>query len=226
VNQAGQVVGWMGTSISSDAHAFIWEQGQVTDLGPIPGGFTSEARAINGLQEVVGVGRITDPGSGKLAVRAFFWAQGTMMNLGTLPGQLLSAARDLNDAGLVVGTAWEGGLGQTGFVWYDGDMVDLNTLIPPEGGVSVKIPYGINNAGQIACYGNDQENDVVTVLLTPVESPPGDLTCDGSISVDDFWLLLDAWGPCPADGGCPADLNGNGTVNVVDFLILLANWTG
>jgi hypothetical protein len=59
---------------------------------------------------------------------------------------------------------------------------------------------------------------------TPIEAPLGDLNCDGSVSEDDFWLLLDAWGPCPSEVSCPGDLDGNGAVDVVDFLLMLANW--
>ncbi|MHC4804624.1 MAG: hypothetical protein ACYTFF_21335 [Planctomycetota bacterium] len=37
--------------------------------------------------------------------------------------------------------------------------------------------------------------------------------------------MLAAWGPCPAPPDpCPADLDGDGSVGITDFLILLANW--
>ncbi len=55
----------------------------------------------------------------------------------------------------------------------------------------------------------------------------GDLNLDNMIGIEDFLLLLGCWGPI--DGGDPvcvfADGNGNGEVDVVDFLTLLANWT-
>jgi hypothetical protein len=38
----------------------------------------------------------------------------------------------------------------------------------------------------------------------------------------DILEVLAAWGPCP---GCPADLNGDGDVNVLDLLDVLAHWT-
>jgi len=38
-------------------------------------------------------------------------------------------------------------------------------------------------------------------------------------------ILLSHWGPCiPKEGSCEADLNGDGTVNVSDLLLLLAQW--
>ncbi len=50
---------------------------------------------------------------------------------------------------------------------------------------------------------------------------PGDLDCDGTISVTDLLDLLTAWGPC---AGCPADLDGDGSVGIIDFLTLLRAW--
>jgi subtilisin family serine protease len=52
----------------------------------------------------------------------------------------------------------------------------------------------------------------------------GDLDLDGIVGVDDFLLLLAAWGPCPIDGACLADLNADGSVGVIDFLTLIAGW--
>jgi hypothetical protein len=53
-----------------------------------------------------------------------------------------------------------------------------------------------------------------------------DLNGDGSVSVNDFLLLLSAWGDCPdpCPPSCPADFDGNRTVGVTDFLVLLAKW--
>jgi len=53
---------------------------------------------------------------------------------------------------------------------------------------------------------------------------PGDLDGDGVVGVNDFLILLGAWGPCGDCGNCAADLDGDCTVGVTDFLILLANW--
>jgi len=54
---------------------------------------------------------------------------------------------------------------------------------------------------------------------------PADLDGDGTVGINDFLLLLAAWGPCPGPPDpCPADLDGDGTVGITDFLDLLANW--
>jgi probable HAF family extracellular repeat protein len=223
VNEAGEVVGWMGTGPLLDERAYIWHDGRVTELGPVPGGFTSVARAISNAGQVVGSGLVIDPKSGGEFPRAFHWVAGQMTNLGLLPGFTRSAALDVADDGLVIGRLW-GGIGNTGFVWYAGLMVDLNALIPPDAGLEILIAHSINNAGQVACDGWDQAAHRIGILLTPAEAPLGDLDCDGSVSGDDFRLLLDAWGSCPADSGCPADLDHDGAVGIVDLLALLQNW--
>ncbi len=54
--------------------------------------------------------------------------------------------------------------------------------------------------------------------------PVGDLDGDGVVGIQDFLMLLAAWGPCPPAGACPADLDGDGVVGIADLLALLANW--
>ncbi|MHC4981264.1 MAG: hypothetical protein ACYTGT_19950, partial [Planctomycetota bacterium] len=51
-----------------------------------------------------------------------------------------------------------------------------------------------------------------------------DLNGDGSVGVNDFLILLAAWGPCADCNNCPADFDGDCEVGVTDFLQLLANW--
>lgn len=53
INARGQVVG--SSSIASgDFHAFLWEDGEMTDLGTLPGAFQSFAVGINNRGQVVG----------------------------------------------------------------------------------------------------------------------------------------------------------------------------
>jgi hypothetical protein len=65
----------------------------------------------------------------------------------------------------------------------------------------------------------------LAVADRPVPSDAlGDVDGDGTVGVNDFLLLLAAWGPCPSEC-CPADLDRDCDVGVTDLLLLLANWS-
>ncbi|MGH3692254.1 MAG: hypothetical protein ACRDT7_19150, partial [Microbacterium sp.] len=93
INDDGQVVG-ISTNASGEQLAFLWDDGEMVDLG-LPG-TASDARAINRAGQVAGI--YTPAG----ANRAFLWTEGTWIDLGTLGGDL-SIAYGLNDKGRVVG---------------------------------------------------------------------------------------------------------------------------
>ncbi len=55
----------------------------------------------------------------------------------------------------------------------------------------------------------------------------GDIDGDGIVGINDFLLLLGAWGPCadPCPPSCAADLDEDCDVGINDFLMLLGNWS-
>jgi probable HAF family extracellular repeat protein len=91
----GQVA---GQSLIADggAHAFLWENGVMTDLGTLGSGGSSGANAINPAGQVVGYSG--PPGN----EHASLWEKGVVTDLGTLGGPF-SQAYDINPAGQVVG---------------------------------------------------------------------------------------------------------------------------
>ena len=225
INDAGQVVGWMGTS-GSDWRGFLWEAGVTTDLGALPGGFTSQASAINNLGEVVGYGRLRNPKGEGNATHAFLWNSSAMIDLGTLSGFVRSFALDINDDRTVVGFCRDFGGNiniERAFVWRNGVMSDLNDLIPPDPGFVMKWAEAINSSGEITGLA-DGPDGTVAVLLTPIGGPIGDINNDGVVNVLDLIDLLLCFGQ-PAVPGCEAeDVNDDGVVNVLDLIDLLLDF--
>lgn len=125
-------------------HAFLWEDGTMTDLGTLPGGVASDAIDVNEARQVVGT---TIMATGE--EHAYVWDDGVMTDLGTLGGADAEAIR-INNAGQVVDlstTAPGQVIGEAGthaFLWDDGTMTDLGTL-----GGDFSRANGINDAGQI-----------------------------------------------------------------------------
>ena len=224
INSKSAATGWMGSSPLTDARAFIWDEGKITELPPIPGGFTGEGWTINNLQDVAGRGRVIDPRSGDTVKRAFAWIDGQMFVLGTLQGFPNSTATGINNDRTVVGFAQS--TFADAFVWKDGEMAGLDDVIPPGLGLDFSTARGINQAGQIAATAHSDSLDAtVGVLLSPInQGIPGDLDGDGQVGVKDLLILLGSWGPCDNCANCPADLNVDCVVGVDDLLILLGNW--
>lgn len=66
-----------------------------------------------------------------------------------------------------------------------------------------------------------------SIIATVIDAPePADLNCDGMVNIDDLFMVLAAWGPCPAPPhGCREDIDQNGQVDIDDLFAVLANWT-
>lgn len=132
MNDAGTVVGTFRSS--GGLHAFVMQNGVITDLGP-NGEQWSEAIAVNKSGQVV----VNVPFR-----KAFFWDKGEMIDLGTLGG-LNTVATAMNDSGEVVGySETEAGV-RHAFIWKNGIIADLGTL--PGG--SSSFATAINNAGEV-----------------------------------------------------------------------------
>ena len=128
INSHGQVVGSSRTGVGEPQpwgvrHAFLWENGVMSDLGSL--GQLSEATAINDLGQVVG--RYV---TSSFEERAFIWQSGVMQDLGTVNG-----AYAINNRGQVM--TWRG-------LWQDGVLRDLGTL----GGAATR-GRGLSADGQV-----------------------------------------------------------------------------
>jgi len=159
-NNGVQVTGYSSTA-SGFYHAFIYQDDEMEDLGTLPGGSSSLAFAINQFGDVVG-SSTTAEGS----YHAFLYSRGHMRDLGTLPDFPNSAAEGINDYGDVVGSCLNIFVDHA-FLYRDGRMYDLETMIPEGSGWELERALAINNDGEIT--GTGRHNGTTRgYLLTPV----------------------------------------------------------
>lgn len=164
INSAGQVTGGSsaGTGGSSGPfHAFMYCGGVMTDLGTF-GGLYSNGFAINDHGEVAGYAETTVPEID----HAFLFSAGVMHDLGTLSLGGFSIASDVNNLGQVVGVS-----DNRAFLYTGSGMIDLNTLIDPASGWTLRNASAINELGQIAANACTVDGACFAVRLDPVPEP-------------------------------------------------------
>lgn len=122
VNSVGQVVGVSGTA-DGQRHGFLWQDGQMTDLGDFVPYFIDEA--------------------GRMASRDAVWRDGVVTSVGDLGGAG-TTIRAMNQVGQLCGTSLTAAGQRHGFVWTDGVMVDIDAA-----GGTLSDPLAINDAGQV-----------------------------------------------------------------------------
>ena len=170
INNSGQIVGSTANT-SGYGRAFIYQNGQMQDLGLPTGAFSAEALGISNNSEVVGSYNDSD-GFG----RACSWQNGQITTLGAFARFTNSDAFGVNSSGVVVGVAPVEMAGQqAAFVYQNGQVYDLFAGTSWVGGA----PYAINDAGQIVGYG--YRNGIQHAFLaTPNAVPaPGSLLTFG-----------------------------------------------
>jgi probable HAF family extracellular repeat protein len=177
INNSSQVTGKAGTPSGGD-HAFIWDAaGGMRDIGTIAGDF-SVGNSINANGHVVGKSSINTFDNRD---HAFLYDGATMHDLGSLgTGHFFSdrsVAYGINIHDHVVGGTYRlytgGALYGIPFIYRDGQMYDLSTLVDASG-TDYQLGYatGINDAGQIAIDQSIKRStgEIRAVLLTPLGS--------------------------------------------------------
>ena len=161
INDNGLVVGYVsnpltfGENENADSAnldvAFIWKDGQISEL-ELPTGFkSSRASSINASGQVAGW-LLTNVGQTHAAV----WERGRVHDLGAFGSGLVSTATCINNAGQVVGAAQHSDGSVTAFLWQNGAMHDLGKLA----GDTKSRAYYVNNLGQVvgASFSGDVNN--------------------------------------------------------------------
>jgi probable HAF family extracellular repeat protein len=165
INSAGAAVGYSG-SPAGDSGFIRAADGTMTAVGhDSPALPYSYAWDLNDVGQVVGEG-FNAAGD----YRAFVWKDGTATDLGTLPGFGSSEAYGINNLGDVVGRVEPPDFpkGSThAFVYANGVMRDLNSLIAAGSGYVVTEARAINGGGAIAAVATSAAGITRAVLLVP-----------------------------------------------------------
>jgi probable HAF family extracellular repeat protein len=129
INNLGQICGQIAVT-SIRAHACIWTNGSVTDLGTL-GGVSSTAKNINDAGEVIGY---SDMAGG--CRRAFVWKRGHAPDI-TPNGQSFAMASEVNSEGVVVGLQRAEGQPVSGvFLWGPNNGTWIPSPSGPDDGYS------------------------------------------------------------------------------------------
>jgi len=195
LNKRGTVVGGADTPASNPNYTnfnpligpdpnvdigFASQNGVLTNLGTLPGGYNSFANSINASGAIVGTSENgeTDPLLGIPECHPVLWKDGGVVDLGTLGGYE-GLALAVNNHGQVVGIATDAvpdsfpgfpngipwGAQSRAFRWQNGTIQDLGTL----GGTDATSAF-VNDHGQIAgmSYTNSTINPATGI---PTQDP-------------------------------------------------------
>jgi probable HAF family extracellular repeat protein len=200
INSHGQVIG--GSSVASNPGAcnfentnpgcdpFLWDHGELIDLSTTSaGGSPQSAFWINDAGEIVGGG--TFPSA---IFDAYLWRKGVATDLGKLQGDCFSEAYAINAQSQVIGDSYDcDGNKHHPFLWENGSIVDLNTLISANSSLQLvavgPLSYSLaplNDRGEIAGVGvprgiapGDVDTRSHAFLLIPCdENHPNFKGCD------------------------------------------------
>ena len=185
LNDNNVVVG-ESTLANGETRGFVYSGGVMTDVGTLGGNYSS-ASSINNSGQIIGTAAL--PGDEQ--VNGFLYSAGTMTDLGTLGGSY-SLPHAINASGQVVGQSETGDFEMRAFLWQNGSMIDLNTLLPLNSGWVLNSATFINDSGRIVGRGtfNDQPQwfilDLGGANSSPVANAGTDQSaqCGGQVTLD------------------------------------------
>jgi len=188
LNNRGQVVGLSNLAGDQTAHPFLWtKSGGIQDIGTL-GGIFGQANWISEAGEIVGLANIP----GDQAFFAFLWKEGVLTNLGAVDRDACSVAWGINSQSQVVGVSAKtcafAAADRHAFLWDGGNMIDLNSFLPPGAALQqLTDAYNINDRGEIVGLG----------------VPPG---CDDEFACGRIFVLIPCDDNHPSVDGCDYSL--------------------
>jgi probable HAF family extracellular repeat protein len=188
-------------------HAYVWQNGVMTDLGSPLGGLNTGSNGIDDRGQVSGQAELaaSDPNFGTPQAHGFLWQHGVMQDLGAIGGPLSWGAGINNRTQLTGGSTLSFNLDPaTGYydihavVFDHGAIRDLGTL-----GGSTSDGNAINNRGDVTGLSYLANNtDAVPFIwhngqLTAIDLVAGDSDGEG-IGIADSGQVVGASGPLGA----------------------------
>jgi probable HAF family extracellular repeat protein len=162
LNNRGQVIGYsslaadpgacftFGPGLNSNCDPFLWDKGNLIDLvTTTTGGTPLFVFAINDAEEIVGAASFPNA-----PFDAYLWKNGVATDLGHL-NDCGSLAFAINSHEQIVGGTFScpDGTHSRAFLWENGTMIDLNTLVPEGAPLKLVEAAAINDRGEIAGNG-------------------------------------------------------------------------
>jgi probable HAF family extracellular repeat protein len=149
-NNRGQLVALATTPGDQGVDPFFWDGEKMIDLFTNTiGGNPVSADALNDTGEIVGAAVFPNH-----PTDAYLWKNGQATDLGTVDGDGCSWAHAINSKGQVVGQSFACDVSTLHtFLWENGSMVDLNSLIPANSNLQLVDTRSINDRGEIAGIG-------------------------------------------------------------------------
>lgn len=149
INEKGQIAGTSQVADKSTSHGFLYSNGNVTDVGTLPGGNGSSAYDINNAGQVIGPSYVNSLNDGK--THSFLYENENMKDIGVSFDY--SSPNAINDSGQIVGYARASSLGPDYAFLYD---KGTTTILGTGPGAAAR---GINNKGQV--IGGDENGGFI-----------------------------------------------------------------
>ena len=169
INDQGEVAGISGLCDQavgrfSAQHAVVWEDGVPINIGSLGGQAWNTPGAINNRGQVTGFSDLPGDDPNNPNFHAFFWSRetGPPIDMGVLSGDAISLGLGINDEGVVVGQSI--GATSRAFIWKNGKLTDLNTLVPA-GSPQLLFANDINDRGEIVGQALDATTGAVFAFV-------------------------------------------------------------
>ena len=182
INSQGEVVGISGLCSNavggaSAQHAVLWDKnGTPNNLGNFDGGVAwNTPTAVNNRTQVVGFANLPNTPAGGFNPVAFRWDRvHGIQKILPIGSDSNDWAWGINAQGHIVGQSF-GATSARAFLYQDGLMMDLNSLIQPDSSLVLLLANDINDSDEITGFALDTVSGA-TVAFLAVPVPGGNST--------------------------------------------------